>query len=63
MSRKGRKTLASWLFVYVGLIVATIIVAKTGSAASRDEVNLSPVAIGGEPPTLAVESVVRRSDI
>ncbi len=63
MSRRGKKALASSIFLYVGLIAAAVFVGQTGSAASRDAVSLSPVVIGGEAPALTINSLVKRSDI
>ena len=63
MSRRGRKTVTSWVFVYVGLFAAAVLVAQTGSAASRNTASLSPVVIDGDAPALAVDSFIGRSDI
>lgn len=63
MSPRGKKRLASWIFVHVGLIAAAVLAAQTGSAASRNTVSLSPVVIEGEAPALTINSFMKRSDI
>ncbi len=63
MSQRGKKTFASWIFVYVGLLVAVVLVAQTGSAAPQNTANLSPVVIDGAAPALTIDSLIKRSDI
>ena len=63
MSRRGKKTLASWIFVYIGLFAAVVLVAQTGSAALQNTANLSPVVVDADAPALSVDSLTRRSDI
>ncbi len=63
MSRRGKKSLSSWIFVYVGLFAAVVLVAQTGPAAAQQTVSLSPVVIDSDAPALTVDSLIRRSDI
>jgi len=63
MNRREVRKLKGWIFLYVGLVVATVFIASTGSAASQDTVSVSPVAISDDAPALTINSLVRRSDI
>jgi len=63
MAGKRRKKITSWIFVYTALVAAVIFASQSGTAAPRDVADLSPVILGSDAPALAIESIVRRSDL
>lgn len=63
MIRTGKKALIAWIFAYAGLISAAMLVARPGTAASQNTVNLSPVEISEDAPALRFDPITRRSDI
>ncbi|MGB5470053.1 MAG: hypothetical protein WBM64_06525 [Woeseiaceae bacterium] len=58
----GRKTIRSWMVLYVALVTIALTNQNDDSDYS-DAANLSPVMIGADAPALAVDELVRRSDI
>lgn len=60
---KKTSRVASWIFVYAALIVAVVFASQSAETAPRDLSVVSPVVLGGAAPVLAVDSIVRRSDL
>ena len=63
MAGKKCNKLSSWIFVYAALIAATVFTGQSGAVAPQDPADLSPVILSGDSPYLAVDAVVRRSDL
>lgn len=51
------------MLVYVGLILATVLVAQPGPAAAERLSTVSPVVIDSDTPAIRVGSLIQRSDI
>lgn len=59
---KAKKSVKTWVFVYLAMIAAVF--THRGDAMSLPEVgNLSPVIISSDAPKLRIDSLVQRSDI
>ena len=58
----GKKTIRSWMILYVALVTIAL-TNQNGDPDYSDATNLSPVMIGADAPALAVDELVRRSDI
>ncbi|MGB5447560.1 MAG: hypothetical protein WBM80_01410 [Woeseiaceae bacterium] len=58
----GRKTIRSWMVLYVALVTIAL-TNQNDDPDYSDAANLSPVMIGADAPALAVDELVRRSDI
>jgi hypothetical protein len=58
----GKKTIRSWMILYVALVTIAM-TSQHGDPDYSDAANLSPVMIGAEAPALTVDELVRRSDI
>lgn len=58
----GRKKIRSWMVLYVALVTIAL-TNQNGEPDYSDTANLSPVMIGVNAPALAIDELVRRSDI
>ena len=59
----GRKTFRPWMLLYASLVVTVMLKNHERSVSYSDAENLSPVIIGADAPALAIDELVRRSDI
>lgn len=63
MLRVGSKSIKVWIVIYAGFM-ASIVFAESGTAMTLPEpADVSPVLMQAGAPVLAIDAVVRRSDI